>query len=242
MQETNRIEFKQELTEGLEKEVVAKTNTKITSREREVNYLWDPISLREAIINAFVHNDYTNEVPPKFEIFDDRIEITSAGGLPDALSQDEFFECFSVPRNKEIMRIYKDLKLVEHLGSGIPRILENYSKECFKFSINFLRMSFPSSLLVRKETIEISEKGGAIPQKGGAIKEEKGVVNKKLTGRQVVVFQLIKSNLKIGYRAIAEKMGVNESAVQRHLEILKEKGFIERVGGTRASWKILKNK
>lgn len=104
---------------------------------------WDAIALREAIINAFVHNDYTAEVPPKFELFDDRVEITSTGGLPDGLSQDEFFAGFSVPRNKEIMRIYKDLDLVEQLGSGIPRILESYPKECFKFSDNFLRMSFP---------------------------------------------------------------------------------------------------
>ncbi|HAV54127.1 MAG TPA: transcriptional regulator, partial [Aequorivita sp.] len=63
-----------------------RTNTKITSKERKQNNLWNPIALREAIINAFVHNDYTNEIPPKFEIFSDRIEITSAGGLPEGLS------------------------------------------------------------------------------------------------------------------------------------------------------------
>ena len=122
-----------------------KTITKITSKERGNKRLWDAIALREAVINAFVHNDYTAEVPPKFEIFDDRIEITSAGGLPEGLSKDEFFEGYSVPRNKEIMRIYKDLNLVEHLGSGVPRMLESYSKDCFKFSANFLRMTFPSA-------------------------------------------------------------------------------------------------
>ena len=47
----------------------------------------------------------------------DRIEITSAGGLPEGLSKQEFFEGFSVPRNKELMRIFKDLELVEQLGS-----------------------------------------------------------------------------------------------------------------------------
>lgn len=120
-----------------------KTVTQITARERKETRYWDAIALREAIINAFVHNDYTTEVPPKFELFDDRIEITSTGGLPDVLSQQEFFEGFSVPRNKEIMRIYKDLDLVEQLGSGIPRILESYPKECFKFTDHFLRMSFP---------------------------------------------------------------------------------------------------
>lgn len=106
--------------------------------------MWSPIALREAIINAFVHNDYSKEVPPKFEIFSDRIEITSAGGLPEGLSKSEFFEGFSVPRNKELMRVFRDLDLVEQLGSGIPRILEYYSEDSFTFSDNFLRLVLPS--------------------------------------------------------------------------------------------------
>jgi len=127
-------------------ELENKSDTSITSAEREDKRPWSPIALREAILNAFVHNDYTTEVPPKFELFDDRIEITSTGGLPNGLSREEFFEGFSVPRNKELMRIYKDLGLVEQLGSGVPRILEYYGKECFKFSDNFLRMTFPKTV------------------------------------------------------------------------------------------------
>lgn len=73
------------------------------------------------------------------------IEITSAGSLPDMLSKEEFFEGFSMPRNQEMMRIFKDLDLVEHLGSGIPRILEAYSSDCFRFTENFLRMTFPNA-------------------------------------------------------------------------------------------------
>ena len=109
------------------------------------------MALREAILNAFVHNDYTHEVPPKFEIFDDRIEITSAGALPEGLSQDDFFEGVSIPRNKELMRVYKDLELVEQLGSGIPRILQHYGKECFRFMDNFTRMIFTSSEQVTEQ-------------------------------------------------------------------------------------------
>ena len=121
------------------------TTARITSRERIEQRLWNPIALREAVINAFIHNDYTREIPPKFEIFSNRIEITSAGALPEGLSENEFFGGFSVPRNKELMRIYKDLGLVEQLGSGVPRILEHYNKESFQFSDNFLRMIFPAS-------------------------------------------------------------------------------------------------
>ncbi|QCX53437.1 Fic family protein [Elizabethkingia sp. JS20170427COW] len=41
------------------------------------------------------------------------------------------------------MRIFKDIELVEQLGPGIPRILQSYSKGCFKFADNYVRMSFP---------------------------------------------------------------------------------------------------
>ncbi|MCD4737306.1 MAG: putative DNA binding domain-containing protein [Bacteroidales bacterium] len=68
-----------------------RTATQITSKERIDTRLWHPVALREAVINAIVHNDYSNETPPKFEIFTDRIEITSAGGIPQGLEQEEFF-------------------------------------------------------------------------------------------------------------------------------------------------------
>ncbi len=120
-----------------------KTMAKITARERIEKRMWQPVALREAIINAFVHNDYTKEIAPVIEIFANRIEITSAGTLPENLSQDEFFSGYSIPRNKELMRVFKDLELVEQLGSGIPRILQYYGKECFVFSENFTRITFP---------------------------------------------------------------------------------------------------
>ena len=122
-----------------------KTASTITAKERIDVRLWSPIALREAVINAIVHNDYTREVPPKFEIFADRIELTSACALPEGLAQAEFFEGYSIPRNKELMRVFRDLEMVEHLGSGLPRITEFYGPDCFRFTENFLRITFPAS-------------------------------------------------------------------------------------------------
>lgn len=85
-------------------------------------------------------------MPPKFEIFPDRLEITSAGRLPESLSREEFFSGISIPRNKELMRIYRDVELVESLGSGIPRILRAYGEDCFKFTDNFIRITLPVSV------------------------------------------------------------------------------------------------
>ncbi|MDR0982180.1 MAG: putative DNA binding domain-containing protein [Culturomica sp.] len=127
-------------------ELENKTYTRITGKaQREERRLWNGRALREAVINSIVHNDYTTGASPKVEFFDDRIEITSIGGLVQGMTKEEFFSGLSKPRNQELMRVFRDLDIVEHLGSGIPRILEAYGKECFIFSDNFLRMVFPAA-------------------------------------------------------------------------------------------------
>jgi len=219
-----------------------RTLTKITSKEREETRVWNPIALREAVINAIVHNDYSREIPPKFEIFPDRLEITSAGGLPEGMSEEEFFEGYSIPRNKEIMRIFKDLDMVEHLGSGVPRILQSYPKSCFIFTDNFLRMSLPVPKGVditppRQGKIINIEDSGAI---GGAIGGVIGGVINDLTNRQKEILNLIIDNNKISYKAIAGKLSINESAVTKHMNTLKEKGIIKRIGKTRGYWVVTK--
>ena len=72
-------------------EIENKTAALITSTTRKEQPLWNKVALREAVINAIVHNDYTTENPPVFEIFSDRIEITSTGGLSIIKNIDDFF-------------------------------------------------------------------------------------------------------------------------------------------------------
>ena len=95
-----------------------RTLTKITANRRVEKRLIDPVDLREASVNAIVHNDYTTEEAPVVEIFSDRLTITSFGGLVNGLSQDEFFRGRTLPRNRELMRVFRDMQWVEHLGVG----------------------------------------------------------------------------------------------------------------------------
>lgn len=81
----------------------------------------DSKALKEAVINAMVHSDYTLTTTPIIELYSDRIEITSGGGLPQGLSQEEFLEGVTAPRNKELIRVFKDVDLIENIGSGVLR-------------------------------------------------------------------------------------------------------------------------
>ena len=120
-----------------------RTLTRITgAAEREQHRLVDSRALREALINAMVHNDYSSEVPPVVEIFADRISITSYGGLVIGLSREEFLAGRSMPRNRELMRVFRDLDLVEQLGSGVHRILSVYDSSVFHISEHFFEIRF----------------------------------------------------------------------------------------------------
>jgi ATP-dependent DNA helicase RecG len=94
---------------------------------------------------TIIHNDYTTELVPKFEIFSDRLEMTSAGAIHPGEERDVFFAGYSIPRNKTLMRVFKDLDMVEYLGSGMPRILRAYPRDAYTFSSHFIRAAFPMS-------------------------------------------------------------------------------------------------
>src|SRR5699024_2461567 len=152
--------------------------TEITYKERKETPLWDHVALREAVINAIVHNDWTSEVPPVFEIYSDRIEITSTGGLGAIKNKEDFFTGFTKPINRELMRIFKDVELVEHLGSGMGRILPAYGRDSFQITDNFMRLVFyKANLKVEQETND-TERYRTIPNDTERLSaEEKKVVD-----------------------------------------------------------------
>ena len=76
---------------------------------------------------------------------------------------------------------------------------------------------------------------------GGPIDNEGILQAAQLTIRQVEVLEIIRSNAKISRRKLAEQLEINVSAVQGHLDLLKEKGVLTRKGGTRGIWAILQN-
>ncbi len=140
---------------------------------------------------------------------------------------DDSGSVISALRNKELIESYRvpnafGMELVEQLGSGVPRILQVYDRNCFKFFPNFIRMTFPRIH---------EEEGGEI---GGAI----GVIIDDLTDRQTEILKIIEQDSKISYRKVSELLNINYSAAQAHFDTLKEKRIISRIGDTRGSWKV----
>ncbi len=168
----------------------------------------EAVAIREAVINAMVHNDYTREIPPKFKIFPDRLEITSYGGLFEGMSKDDFFSGLSLPKNKKLMQIFKDLDMVEQQGSRMPLILRIYPKDCFVFGDSFTRMIFPfkSSLSVTKQVSE-QVKRLIFKIETGEYSNNELMKNIELKHRPTFLYQYLQPalNLKLIEMTIPEK-------------------------------------
>ncbi len=83
------------------------------------------IAIREAVINAIVHRDYSiRGSSVKINLFDDRLEIISPGVLPGNLELNDLGTGLSESRNRTLVRVFRYLGLMEELGTGIARIYD----------------------------------------------------------------------------------------------------------------------
>ncbi len=112
---------------------------------------YPPIVIREAVINALLHADYSIKgASIQIAIFDNRIEITNPGCLPFGLSLETALSGVSQLRNRVIGRVFRELHLIEQWGSGLGRMInicqqQGISPPKFEELGNFFRITlYPS--------------------------------------------------------------------------------------------------
>lgn len=81
-------------------------------------------AIRELIINAMVHHSYLDHGTIQVAVYDNRLEITSPGKLPMGQTMERMKEGYSKIRNEALAHAFAYMNLIEHWGSGIPRIIE----------------------------------------------------------------------------------------------------------------------
>ena len=108
---------------------------------------YDEEALREALLNCIVHRDYSFSASTLVNIYDDRIEFVSLGGLVKGLSMDAIYMGVSQSRNPNLAAVFYRMKLIESYGTGIGKIRRAYKelsrKPVFESAAGAFRLTLP---------------------------------------------------------------------------------------------------
>ena len=190
-------------------------------------------AIREAIYNAIAHNCYMYGTPIQIRIEEEQIIISNRCILPEGWTAETLMQPHdSIPYNPDIANVFYRAGYIETWGQGIQKICDECTAlgaELPKFEIigTGLRVYFPAlkSALIDQPKApkhQNTDKHGAL---------DDAMVLK--------IIEKIKEQPDISQEALGENMGVTRRVVQKYINVLKEAGRIERVGGKRyGHWKI----
>ena len=197
---------------------------------RKEKFELPPEAIREMIINAHCHRNLRDESCIQVAVYDDRLEVTSPGGLYNGLTYEEIMSGHSKIRNKGIANIFSQMGLVEAWGSGINRIF-NAAKEYglpkpefMEFDNMFRVELFRNSLPMVQSIGEASEK----------------FKNPELNETQGKILKLLWENNQLSAAKLAEKIGAASRNIESNIKKLKEDGFLIRHGSPKSGyWEVI---
>ena len=193
----------------------------------------------ESVVNALIHRDYLeygSEV--HVDMFDDRLEIYSPGGMMDG-TMVQNLDVLNVPsrrRNPVIADIFNRLRYMDRRGSGFKKIVEDYqmyanvsngAKPVFKSEL--------SSFFITLPNLQYVVKG-----QDGTKDVTKDVI-KDVTKEQADILDVMRGNPNVTTAEMSQRIGLTQRHILRLIKELTDKEVIRRDGGRRyGKWMILK--
>ena len=223
-----------------------KVNTKKMWRKgpiyREEYPEYSKRAVQEAIVNALIHRDYSvigSEV--HIDIFDDRMEIYSPGGMYDGtLIQDvDPYTISSSRRNPVLADIFGRMDLMERRGSGLKKIIESY-----EFEKNYNEDLKPQFISTRSSFFTILKNlnyDGQSEGKNDGQSEGKNDGQKlKPKARQEKIIHIMKDKQNITALELSKLFSVSVSTIERDLKKLTDEKVIEYTGSAKDGYWIVK--
>lgn len=191
--------------------------------------------LREAVVNALMHRDYSiTGTQVSIEVYDDRVEIVNPGGLPKGLSIRNL-GTVSIRRNELIADLFFRLHKVERIGMGIQRMKEAMTAAGLR-EPNFVTDAFFRATFQRLPEFALKER------KEGSEKLVEGLAERLVEGlveNQKRMLALIIRKPHISKRAMAEEIGISTTAIDKNLTRLKQRGLLRRVGPAKGGYWVV---
>lgn len=200
-------------------------------------------ALKEAILNAIVHRDYSTGIPIQIKIYDNKIVIYNDGILPDNWDINDLLNAHrSRPHNPFIANTFFRSGQIEAWGRGIDRIKE----ECQRFGTeNPIFKSSGSDVVTifQWDNTKFEEAQNTANKNNDIVN---GIVNDIVSRKDITkntVLQIITENKNISAFDIAKQIGKSWRTTMRYLEILKKENKIEFYGAPKiGGYRIIEQK
>lgn len=175
-------------------------------------------AFKEAIINALAHRDYYEQgASVTIELFDDRVEITNPGELLPVVARN--FGRKSLSRNPLLFGLFARMRLVEHIGSGIPRM--NREMEDTGLPLPVFETEGMFTVTLYRKRRELGTEGNNKPRK------------------QQSVLEVISQKPRATMEEISASLSISRTSVYMQVKSLKDQGLLRHVGRRRDGYWVL---
>lgn len=200
--------------------------------------------MREMICNAVVHRSYLHPSSVQVAIYDDRVEVTSPGMLFGSLRVEDIREGISIPRNRALVYAFTYMNIMEHWGSGIPRII----RRCKELGLEEPELmeiagSFRINLFRFQDKTRISKSTGKVRISTDKVMESTDKVRistDKLNDNYKKIIQYIEEKGAITNKDVQSLLNVKDSRALKILKELVETGVLRKEGKFKGSYYKLK--
>ncbi|MBF0543175.1 MAG: putative DNA binding domain-containing protein [Candidatus Riflebacteria bacterium] len=235
--------------------------------QRIETYPVPEVALREAILNAVVHKDYSSGAPIQISVYSDKLMIWNPGQLPLDWSLEKLLtKHSSQPFNPDVAAVFFRAGLIEAWGRGIAEMLNSCQEEGLlppkvKFDSNGIWVNFFFSSAL---SLNVSENAPMYPTSKIQVKttnkrkklspKSANETNDEATNKNSVfptienepttferILEILKKIPEISAKKLSITLGISEDGVRYHLKRMKALEFIDHRGSKKAGyWKVLK--
>ena len=226
---------------------------------RQDIYELPPDSIRELIVNAVMNCSYIQNSNIQVAIYDDRLEITSPGGLLPGVTIELMKEGFSKIRNRSLANAFAYMNLVEAWGSGIPKLMQAMQEYGLR-EPEFIDMEVAFRINLyrgQNEVIEVKNRDHDLNHGSNDLNREPDNLNHEPVDLdrdpndhnhdpkddlEIQLSEMIYKNPELTQKELAKALAVSTATIKRMLTKMQHEGKVIREGSNRKGKWILTDK